>query len=234
MTSEYTHPWDVSVEEALAIQRRLAPIAHAAPPIALHAVQLVAGVDASYADRARGAVVVYRYPQMELVEQATATLDVSFPYTPGLLSFREVPVAMAALARLRITPDLLLCDGQGYAHPRRFGLACHLGLLTGLASVGCAKSRLIGAYDEPGPALGDRAPLTAHGELIGVALRSRPGTRPLFISTGYRVTLEQAVELTLGCLRGYRLPEPTRAADHLATLTHRAEASQQPEPNDSR
>lgn len=223
MTPDVTHSWDVSVDEAIAIQRRLAPLAHAAPPIALDTVRLVAGVDVSYADRARGAVVVYRYPEMEVVEQATVTRESAFPYVPGLLSFREVPVALDALARLQTTPDLLLCDGQGYAHPRRFGLACHLGLVTGLASVGCAKSRLIGAYTEPGPALGDRSPLRVGDEIVGMALRSRPRTRPLFISAGYRVTLEQALQVTLRCLRGYRLPEPTRAADHLATLARRAE-----------
>lgn len=223
MPPAISHPWNVSPEEAVAIQRRLAPLAHAAPPIDLADVRLVAGVDVSYADRARGAVVVYRYPELEVVDQATATLDVTFPYIPGLLSFREVPVALATLERLRVTPDLLLCDGQGYAHPRRFGLACHLGLLTGLASIGCAKSWLLGAHSEPGPARGDQAPLRDGDEVIGVALRTRPGVRPLYISTGYRVTLAQAVEVTLGCLRGYRLPEPTRAADHLATLARRAE-----------
>lgn len=221
---ETQHPWDVSVEEAIAIQRRLAPLAHAAAPIALDRVRLVAGVDVSYADRARGAVVVFRYPEMELVEQATVTRDSAFPYVPGLLSFREVPVALDALARLQTAPDLLLCDGQGYAHPRRFGLACHLGLVTGLPSVGCAKSRLVGSYTEPGPALGDRSPLRVGEETVGMVLRSRPRTRPLFISAGYRVTLEQAVDVTLACLRGYRLPEPTRAADRLAALARRAEA----------
>lgn len=228
MTPEIAHSWDVSEAEAVAIQRRLAPLAHAAPPIALDTVKLVAGVDVSYADRARGAVVVYRYPEMELVEQATVTRDLAFPYVPGLLSFREVPVALDALAKLRMTPDLLLCDGQGYAHPRRFGLACHLGLVTGIASVGCAKTRLTGAYTEPGPAIGDRSPLTVRGEVVGVALRSRPGVRPLFVSQGYRVTLEQAVEVTLRCLRGYRLPEPTRAADHLAAATRCAETADVP------
>lgn len=223
MTPEIAHPWDVSPGEAIDIQRRLAPLAHAAPPISLDSVRLVAGVDVSYADKARAAVVVLRYPEMEVVEQVTATRALSFPYVPGLLSFREVPVALDALARLRTPPDLLLCDGQGYAHPRRFGLACHLGLVTGIASVGCAKSWLIGSYTEPGPARGDRSPLLAAGELIGMTLRSREGTRPLFISAGYRVTLEQAVAVTLACLRGYRLPEPIRAADHLATVTRRTE-----------
>ncbi len=223
MAESVTHAWDVSSEEAVEIQRRLAPVAHAAPPITLDAVRFIAGVDVSYADRARGAVVVYSYPELEVVDQATTTREMTFPYVPGLLSFREVPVALDTLARLRVTPDLLLCDGQGYAHPRRFGLACHLGLVAGIASVGVAKTWLIGDYDEPGPAVGDFAPLRAGGETIGVALRTREGTKPLFVSAGYRVTLEQAVEVTLGCLRGYRQPEPTRAADHLATLTRRAE-----------
>lgn len=229
MTPDVTHPWDVTVEEAMDIQRRLAPMAHAAPPIALDTVRLVAGVDVSYADRARGAVVVLRYPEMEVVEQATAVRDDTFPYVPGLLSFREVPVALDALARLRVTPDVLICDGQGYAHPRRFGLACHLGLVTGIASVGCAKTWLIGAYSQPREELGDRSPLLADDEIIGMALRSRSHTRPLYVSAGYRMTLEQAVEVVMRSLRGYRLPEPIRAADHLATLARREASSGAPE-----
>lgn len=229
MTPEVSHPWDVTVEEAMDIQRRLAPVAHAAPPIALETVRLVAGVDVSYADRARGAVVVLRYPEMEVVEQATAVRDDAFPYVPGLLSFREVPVALDALARLRVAPDVLICDGQGYAHPRRFGLACHLGLVTGIASVGCAKTWLIGAYSQPREELGDRSPLLADDEIIGMALRSRSHTRPLYVSAGYRMTLEQAVEVVMRSLRGYRLPEPIRAADHLATLARREASSGAPE-----
>ena len=229
MTPEVTHPWDVTVEEAMDIQRRLAPMAHAAPPIALDTVRLVAGVDVSYADRARGAVVVLRYPEMEVVEQATAARDDAFPYVPGLLSFREVPVALDALARLRVTPDVLICDGQGYAHPSRFGLACHLGLVTGIASVGCAKTWLIGAYSQPREELGDRSPLLADDEIIGMALRSRSHTRPLYVSAGYRMTLEQAVEVVMRSLRGYRLPEPIRAADHLATLARRKASAGAPE-----
>jgi len=204
-------------------------MAHAAPPIALDTVRLVAGVDVSYADRARGAVVVLRYPEMEVVEQATAARDDAFPYVPGLLSFREVPVALDALARLRVTPDVLICDGQGYAHPRRFGLACHLGLVTGIASVGCAKTWLIGAYSQPREELGDRSPLLADDEIIGMALRSRSHTRPLYVSAGYRMTLEQAVEVVMRSLRGYRLPEPIRAADHLATLARREASAGAPE-----
>jgi deoxyribonuclease V len=228
MTPEVMHPWDVTIEEAMDIQRRLAPVAHAAPPIALDTVRLVAGVDVSYADRARGAVVVLRYPEMEVVEQVTAVRDDAFPYVSGLLSFREVPVALDALAKLRVTPDVLICDGQGYAHPRRFGLACHLGLVTGIASVGCAKTWLVGAYSQPREELGDRSPLLADDEIIGMALRSRSHTRPLYVSAGYRMTLEQAVEVVMRSLRGYRLPEPIRAADHLATLARREASSGAP------
>lgn len=217
--AEPPHPWDVSVPEAIDIQRRLAPLAHAAPPIALEDVRLVAGVDVSYADRARAAVVVYRYPEMERLEQATATRDEPFPYVPGLLSFREAPVVLDALARLAAPPDLLMCDGQGIAHPRRLGLASHLGVYLDMPSIGCAKSRLVGSYDEPGPNAGDRSPLVHRGELVGMVVRTKPRTNPVFVSIGHKVDLETAVEVVLRCLRGYRLPEPTRLADK---LTHEA------------
>jgi deoxyribonuclease V len=220
-----SHPWDMTAEEAIALQRRLAPMVAAAPPIALEAVRVVVGVDVSYDEavgEAYAAVVAYRYPALELLAEAALTRRIAFPYVPGLLSFREAPAALDALAALPVRPDLLLCDGQGIAHPRRFGLACHLGALTGLPSVGCAKSRLVGAYDEPGREAGDHTPLRAGGEVIGAVLRTRPSARPLFISPGYRVTLEQALEVTLRCLRGRRLPEPTRAADRLAADTRRA------------
>ncbi|HEU0028481.1 MAG TPA: deoxyribonuclease V [Ktedonobacterales bacterium] len=220
-----SHPWGMPAAEAIALQRRLAPLVAAAPPIALENVRVVAGVDVSYDDtvgEAYAAVVVYSYPALERLAETALTRPCAFPYVPGLLSFREAPVAVEALAALSTRPDLLLCDGQGIAHPRRFGLACHLGALTGLPSVGCAKSRLVGSCDEPGRAMGDHTPLRAGGDVIGAVLRTRPSARPLFISPGYRVTLEQALEVTLRCLRGRRLPEPTRAADSLAAATRRA------------
>jgi deoxyribonuclease V len=216
MTVDLHHRWDVSPAEAVAIQRRLAPLARAGAPVRLEDVHTVAGIDASYREVGRAAVVVLTFPALEVVEQATATVESVFPYVPGLLSFREGPVVLAALAKLGARPDLLLFDGQGYAHPRRLGLASHIGLLAGLPSIGCAKSRLVGQHDEPGPALGDRAPLVADGETVGAVLRTRRRTRPLFISAGYRMDLETAVNAVLRCLRGYRLPEPTRLADRLA------------------
>lgn len=210
------HPWEVTPAEAIAIQRRLAPLAMQAPVIALADVHTVAGVDASYTDIGRAAVVVFSFPDLVEIARATAVRESVFPYTPGLLSFREVPVALDALAKLQQAPDLLICDGQGYAHPRRFGLACHLGLLANIPAIGCAKSRLIGTYTEPGPNKGDQTPLMDRGEQIGVVLRSKPRTNPLFLSRGYRTDLETAVAVVLACLRGYRLPETTRAADKLA------------------
>lgn len=219
------HAWQLSEADAEALQTRLAPLVAAAPPVALDAVRVVAGVDVSYDDEAGeayAAVVAYRYPTLEPLAQAAVIRPVTFPYVPGLLSFREAPVALDALAELAVRPDLLLCDGHGIAHPRRFGLACHLGALTGLPSVGCAKSWLLGAYEEPGRVVGDRSPLRDGAEAIGAAVRTRPASRPLFVSPGYRVTLEQAVEVTLRCLRGGRLPEPARAADRLAAATRRA------------
>ena len=214
------HPWDVAVEEAVAIQRRLAPLAaREAATVNLDDVRTVAGVDASYpahSHAGRAAIVVFTFPELKVIEQAVATRASVFPYVPGLLSFREGPVVIDAMAKLSAPPELLIFDGQGYAHPRRLGLASHLGLYLDIPSVGCAKSRLIGRFEEPGPNLGDRSPLTDRGETIGMVLRTRPGTKPLFVSPGYRVDLPTAVEAVLRCLRGYRLPETTRAADTLA------------------
>lgn len=210
------HEWTVSPSEALEIQQRLRPLVAQGPPVALDSIHTVAGIDAAYKEGGRAAIVVLSFPELQVVDSATAFLPSVFPYVPGLLSFREGPVVEAAMKKLRVRPDLLMFDGQGYAHPRRVGLASHMGLFLDLPSIGCAKSRLVGHFTEPGPNPGDRAPLTDHGEVIGAVLRTKPRTNPLFISIGYRITLEDAVEVVLRCLRGYRLPEPTRAAHNLA------------------
>lgn len=212
------HRWDVSPDEAIAIQRRLSAaiaLAERVEPITLDQIHTVAGVDASYREIGRAAIAVFSFPDLTLIEQVTATREVTFPYIPGLLSFREGPVVLAAFERLRIQPDLLLFDGQGYAHPRRLGLARHLGAYLGRPSIGCAKSRLIGAYEEPEPEPGAWSPLMAGGEEIGRVVRTKARTRPLFVSVGYRITLPLAVETVLRCTHGYRLPEPTRIADRL-------------------
>jgi deoxyribonuclease V len=209
------HGWNVSLEEAVAIQQRLRHRVQRSPTLALDAVRTVAGIDASYKDVSRAAVVVLAFPSLEVIEQVEAIRETTFPYVPGLLSFREVPAVLDALAKLADLPDVLMCDGQGYAHPRRLGLASHLGVYLNRPSVGCAKSRLIGRYEEPGPNSGDRSPLVDHGEVIGAVLRTKPRTNPLFVSVGHLLDLDTVVELVLRCLRGYRLPEPTRLADKL-------------------
>jgi deoxyribonuclease V len=210
------HNWDVTPDEAIAIQQRLRPMLDQAPPIALESAHTIAGIDASYTDVGRAAIVVLSYPDLQLIEQVTAVRESVFPYVPGLLSFREGPVVEDAMRKLTVQPDLLMFDGQGYAHPRRIGLASHMGLYFDLPSIGCAKSRLVGHYKEPGPNAGDRSPLIDHGETIGVVLRSKPRSNPLFISHGYKMSLENSLEAVLHSLRGYRLPEPTRLADKLA------------------
>ncbi len=180
-------------------------------------VGLVAGVDVHYrAGRARAAAVLLSFPALEPLATATALLDIPFPYVSGYLSFREAPAALAALAGLPRRPHLLLADGQGLAHPRGLGLACHLGVLSGLMTIGVAKSRLVGDYQPPGQARGDWSPLLFRDRLVGAVLRTRPGVKPLFVSPGHRVSLPTAIELTLACTGAFRQPEPLRAAHRLA------------------
>ena len=177
--------------------------------------RLVAGVDVSEKDgRARGAVVVFEAGRV--IEEATSDLPLSFPYIPGLLSFRELPPLLAAWKRLKARPDLVIVDGAGYAHPRRFGLACHFGVLVGLPTIGCAKSRLIGQYDEPGRERGSWSPLRDGPETVGAALRTQDGRNVVFVSVGHRLSLRTAVRIILACSTRYRLPEPQRYADQLS------------------
>lgn len=207
------HDWTLTPAEARALQERLRP------RLRLEGAPLrprrVAGADVSCSRGSQelfAAIVVLDSRSLELLEVVRARGPALFPYVPGLLSFREIPPLLEAASRLRTRPDLLLCDGQGLAHPRRFGLACHLGLLLDLPTVGCAKTRLVGEHREPGPLRGHHARLTDRGELIGSVLRTRDRVKPVFVSPGHRVGLEQARRLTLSLCRGYRLPEPIRAA----------------------
>ena len=215
------HAWDISPEEALALQERLRPLVRQTPALALDQIHTVAGVDVAYTEATDGPVVgraavsVWSLPGLEEIERATAVQPVRFRYVPGLLSFREAPAALAALERLRARPDVLLCDGQGYAHPRRFGLACHLGVLLDCPCVGCAKTWLTGTYAEPGPNGGDWSPLREGDELIGAAVRTRARIKPVYVSVGHQIDLLSAIALVLRCTHGFRLPEPLRAADHL-------------------
>lgn len=218
MAAPVQHRWDVTASEAIAIQKSLRERIQVVP--LTRPVSLIAGVDTGFTDQgatARAVIAVYRYPELELVEQAIALDPVRFPYVPGLLSFREIPVILKALQQLQQAPELLLCDGQGIAHPRRLGIATHLGLYTAIPSIGVGKSRLTGQYQEPGLEKGAQAPLLAGTERIGTVLRSRTGVRPLFISPGHLVSHEDAVDWVLRCLTRYRLPEPIRTADRLAS-----------------
>ncbi len=184
------------------------------------ALRTVAGVDVGFEEDgavARAAVVVLDLATLEPVAHALARRPVTFPYVPGLLSFREAPAILDALARLPAPPDLLICDGQGIAHPRRFGIACHLGLLSGLPTIGCAKSLLVGSHAALPDVRGARVPLVHQREQVGWVLRTRSGVRPVYISPGHRVSLDTSAELTLRLVTRYRLPEPIRYAHNLAS-----------------
>lgn len=221
------HAWDLTPKQAIVLQKQLARVAVRSDrlgPGGRRAIRRVAGVDATFADRGRiirAAAVLLAYPGLEPVEHVLVERPVTFPYVPGLLSFREVPALLEALDRLSAAPDLVLCDGHGYAHPRRFGLACHLGLWLDVPAIGVAKSRLTGRHGEPGPAKGDLAWLLTGsgirpGERIGAVLRTRERVKPVYVSAGHRVSLRTAVTLTLAYTARYRLPEPTRLADKLS------------------
>jgi deoxyribonuclease V len=210
--------WPTNVTQARAVQESLRGKVIVGDKLGV--VKTVAGVDVGF-ERAgaitRAAVVVLDFPGLEPREQAVARQPTRFPYVPGYLSFREAPAVLAALAQLRQAPDLLLCDGQGIAHPRRFGIACHLGVLTDIPSIGVAKSRLIGTHGAVPKQKGARVPLMEAGEVIGAVLRTRSGVKPLYVSVGHCVSLETAIEYVLRCTTGYRLPETTRLADRLAS-----------------
>ncbi len=217
MSARIVHPWPRTAAEAVALQRELAPRVEREDR--LRRVRLVAGTDVGFAEDGaltRAAVVVLELPGLETVDSALAERPTTFPYVPGLLSLREAPALLEALEGLAAPPDLLLCDGQGIAHPRRFGLACHLGLLADLPAVGVAKSRLVGTHDEPGPNRGDWTPLVHRDETVGAVLRTRSGVKPLYVSVGHRVSLGTAIDYVMRCLTRYRLPETTRRADKLA------------------
>jgi len=218
MRLQHVHPWKVTPREAIAIQQQLRQ------RVSLEDCSgkacRVAGVDVGFEQRntiTRAAVAVLSFPGLDLLEYAIARQPTCFPYVPGLLSFREAPAVLEALEKLEQLPDLLLCDGQGVAHPRRFGIACHLGVLTGIPSIGVAKTRLVGRHDEVPDERGSWVPLYDKREIIGAVLRSRRGVRPLYISAGHCVTLDTALHYVIACLTRFRLPETTRWAHRLAS-----------------
>jgi deoxyribonuclease V len=215
--------WNVTPREAVQIQQQVRALV--VPRGRLSRPKLVAGADAAFDLRARlvyAAVVVLAYPGMEIVETVMSRDRLSFPYIPGLLSFREAPALLRAFSKLRHKPDVLFIDGHGLSHPRAAGIACHIGVLLQMPTIGCAKSRLIGSSREPGPKRGATAPLLDHdGQAIGAIVRTCDRIRPVFVSIGHRIGLAQAVRLTLACGKGYRIPEPTRQADILAEQAKR-------------
>ncbi|MDJ0656293.1 MAG: deoxyribonuclease V [Xanthomonadales bacterium] len=208
----------VNTAEARAIQQQLRTRVRLEP--CPSPVTRVAGVDVGFEQAGavtRAAVVVLSYPDLQPLAAAVARRPTEFPYVPGLLSFRELPALLDAMGRLEVTPDVVLCDGQGIAHPRRFGIACHLGVTLDLPAVGVAKSRLVGTHETPPDEKGGQAVLLDGDEQIGVVLRTRTGVKPLYISPGHRVTMADSVRLVLGCTHRYRLPETTRCAHSLAS-----------------
>ena len=212
------HSWDVSYGEAINIQQTLEK------ELILHdrgipdEIRTIAGADVSYSrgsDLFFAAVVVLEFPLMEVIEETSFAERVNFPYIPGLLTFREGPILLKAFERLKNVPDVAIFDGQGIAHPRGFGLASHIGLLLDIPTIGCAKTRLAGKYDEVGNKVGDYSYLLLNDKIIGAAVRTRKGVRPVFVSQGHRIGLQRAVDVVLSTCIGYKLPEPTRRA-HLA------------------
>lgn len=218
------HPWNLSPREAIALQRELALQVRCEDN--LGPVRTIAGVDVSmqrFATEGFAAIVVLSVPELEILEVAGARLPLRMPYIPGLLSFREVPLVLAAYEQLKARPDLIVVDGHGRAHPRRVGIASHLGLVLDTPTIGCAKKILVGTYDALEATKGSVAPLIHQGEPIGYAVRTKDRVAPVFVSCGHRVSDLTAVRWVLACARGYRLPEPTRQA-HLASNALRRSA----------
>lgn len=208
-------PRTFTIQDAKNVQERLREKVRVAP--LGKEPRYVAGVDAAFSDdRVFAAACLFLFPELTLIEQRSSVRNLSFPYVPGFLSFREGPAIITALEALSREPDLVLVDGQGIAHPRGIGIASFIGVITGLPTIGCAKSRLIGEYAEPGKKKGNRSPLIAEDNVIGAVLRTRDNTRPLFVSPGHKIDLGSSIRITLDCTDRYRIPEPLRCADMLS------------------
>jgi deoxyribonuclease V len=217
LSPDTSHPWNLTPQDAVKLQQRLAGRVVRKSSIVPEKISRVAGVDASYRNGlATAVVVVVSLRDMGTLDWVTASKRPGLPYISGLLCFREGPAVLDALSRLSLQPDLLIFDGQGIAHPRRFGIASHIGLLLDKPSIGCAKTRLIGRYREPDPEKGSYAYLKDQDETIGAVLRTRDGVKPVYVSVGHRVDLLDSIRIVLQCCRRYRLPEPIRRAHQLA------------------
>ncbi len=215
------HSWNLSLDEAVAIQEKLQPEVITQDQFK-EPIKYVAGVDMGFEDDgriSRAAVAVLSFPDLELRDTSIVRRPTSFPYIPGFLSFREIPALLDALEKITITPDIIFCDGQGIAHPRRFGIACHLGLFVDLPTVGVAKSLFVGKHEELPQTRGSWQALIYETETVGAALRTRDGVKPVYVSSGHRISLTTAIDYVLRCTPQYRLPETTRVADRLASST---------------
>ena len=218
MKIQQKHLWPLTIEEAIAIQQQLR--LEITTEDNFGTVEYVAGVDVGFKDggeTTQAAVAVLSFPDLQLKAQAIARRPTTFPYVPGFLSFREIPAVLDALEKVAIAPDLILCDGHGIAHPRRFGIACHLGLLVDVPTIGVGKSLFVGKHDDVPEERGTWQPLVHRGETIGAVLRTRIGVKPIYISSGNRISLATALEYVMRCTPKYRLPETTRWADKLAS-----------------
>jgi deoxyribonuclease V len=217
------HPWKVTPAEGKKIQEELRE------RVVLHddfpQVELIAGADLSIdkeSNRGFAGVIVYTFPDLDEVERRHAHCKLTMPYIPGLLAFREAPALLKAFEKVKHEPDAIMFDGQGIAHPRWMGIATHMGLVLDKPTIGCAKSRLIGSFEEPGPEVGDQSRLAHEGETIGVVLRTRRNVKPIFVSQGHRISLRTCVDITLQCVDGYLIPKLTREADHFVGEIKRA------------
>jgi deoxyribonuclease V len=220
------HSWDLTPTQAVALQRELA--AQVVTNVPVPECRLVAGADCSYnrfSSTMYAGVVILRADNLSVVEQKGAVGEATFPYVPGLLSFRETPILLQAFAKLGHTPDVVLYDGQGFAHPRRVGIASHLGLWLNVPCVGCAKTRLVGEFEEPNRDAGSTSSLVDRGETIGQVVRSKTGVKPLFVSVGHLIDLDSAVHWVLATTQKHRLPEPTRLAHLYVNQLRRGEES---------
>jgi len=220
------HPWNVNYKEAVEIQKKLKKQIILKNSFKNLNGKLIAGADVSYdkeIDRFYAGVVVFELQTMQKIEEVTASGKVSFPYIPGLLSFRESPILLRAFSKVKKTPDIIILDAQGIAHPRGIGLASHIGLLLNKPSIGCAKTRLIGEYDNVGKEAGYYSQLTIKGKAVGVVLRTRKNVKPVFVSPGHKIDLATSIDLVLKSCRGYKLPEPTRQAHNLVNKVRKGE-----------
>ena len=224
MKTRQLHPWDIPYGKAIELQKELQN--QLVFGKLTKDIRQIAGADVSCSrksDVAWAGVVVLTYPELKTVEERYVTGPITFPYIPGLLSFREIPLVLEAIELIENAPDLFFCDGQGIAHPRELGLASHLGLLIQKPVIGCAKKRLVGAFSEVGKKRGDHSPLFHKGKEVGAVVRTRTGVKPLFVSPGYGITVEEAMEMVLECGGGYRIPEPVRRAHLLVNRIRQRE-----------